>query len=710
MFKNKLIFYLLAITLTFCLSDNSTAQKYYKDITYPKLRDIKIPEIKQVTLSNGMKLFLLEDHELPLINVSVRIRTGSVYEPADKIGLASITGQVMRTGGTKTKTGDEIDEILERIAASVETNIGKNSGSASMSVLKKDLDAGLAILADVLMNPEFGEDKIDLAKVQERSGIARRNDNVNSIAGREFNKLVYGPKSVYARHAEYESIDNVTRDDLVAFHENFYHPNNVMLGVWGDFKSKDMIKKIEKAFKDWKKTEMKIPPKPEVSYDYRQTVNLIQKDDVNQTNVFIGHIGGKRNDPDYFALILMNRILGQGFTSRLVRNVRSREGLAYSIFGVYTANYDYPGVLYVGCQTKSETTVQAVRSMLKQVKSMTEAEVTDEELAIAKDSYLNSFVFNFDSKGEIVNRIMTYEYYSYPHDFLQKTKASIENVTQADIFRVAQKNLHPDKMQILAVGKSEDFDEELSVLGAVNEIDITIPVKEEEVPEATEETLAKGKELLGKAIAASGGAEAFKAIKTIQWKGDVTTVTPQGEMALKAEITMAFPDKLRADMNTPMGQISQIMNGDQVWLVMPQGTQPAPPQMREQMLENLWYNTTYLFAHAGNEGLTVQYLGNEDVDGQSCEVLRITPEGLKGAKLFLNSETLIPVKMSYQGMNMMGAPVASEEIYSDFRQVSGVKLAFKSITNQDGKKAQEATAAEIKINTEVDEKQFSVKE
>ena len=248
------------------------------------------------------------------------------------------------------------------------------------------------------------------------------------------------------------------------------------------------------------------------------------------------------------------------------------------------------------------------------------------------------------------------------------------------------------------------------VRGFVNEIDITIPVKEEEVPEATEETLAKGKELLGKAIAASGGAEAFEAIKTIQWKGDVTTVTPQGEMALKAEITMAFPDKLRADMNTPMGQISQIMNGDQVWLVMPQGTQPAPPQMREQMLENLWYNTTYLFAHAGNEGLTVQYLGNEDVNGQSCEVLRITPEGLKGAKLFLNSETLIPVKMSYQGMNMMGAPVASEEIYSDFRQVSGVKLAFKSITNQDGKKAQEATAAEIKINTEVDEKQFSVKE
>jgi len=414
--------------------------------------------------------------------MSARIRVGSIYEPADKIGLAAIAGTVMRTGGTITKTGDELDEQLESIAGSVETGIGLNSGYASMSVLKKDIDTGLAILADVLMNPAFREDKIMLAKVQHRSAIARRNDQVSQIAGREYNKLIYGPQSVYARHAEYATIDNINRDDLVAFHKKFYHPNNMMLGIWGDFNTQQMIKKIQKAFKGWKKADMKLSTAPQVKYDFRQTVNVIRKDDVNQTNIYLGHIGGLMNDPDYFALIAMNKILGGSFTSRLFRNVRSRMGLAYSVFGNYSANFDYPGVFYVGCQTKSESTVQAIRAMIEEVKKMTESEVTDEELAIAKESYLNSFVFNFDTKGEIVRRLMTYEYFGYPADFLQKTKENIEKVTKADVLRVAHKHLKPEKLQFLAVGRPQDFDEPLSVLGPVNEIDITIPVPEKKQP------------------------------------------------------------------------------------------------------------------------------------------------------------------------------------------------------------------------------------
>jgi predicted Zn-dependent peptidase len=469
----------ILFSLLFCFVVSSCRKKpakHYKELTYPKLRDIEIPQIERVTLPNGMQLFLLEDHELPLIDMSARIRAGSIYEPADKVGLAAITGTVMRTGGTISKTGDEIDEQLEHIAASVETSIGLNSGFASMSVLKKDIDTGLATLADVLMNPAFREDKIELAKINHRSSIARRNDNVRGIASREFDKLIYGPESVYARHTEYATIDNITRDDLVAFHKKFFHPDNVLLGVWGDFDSKEMIKKIEEAFKGWEKVDMGLPTVPKVRYEFRPTVNMIRKDDINQTNIYLGHIGGLRSDPDYFALVVMNRVLGSGFTSRLFRNVRSRKGLAYSVFGNYSANYDFPGVFYVGCQTKSEATVRAIRAMAEEIKKMTEDEVTDEELALAKESYLNSFVFNFDTKGEIVSRLMTYEYFGYPPDFLEKTKENVEKVTQKDILRVARKHLRHDKMQILAVGRPQDFDEALSVLGPVREIDITIAV------------------------------------------------------------------------------------------------------------------------------------------------------------------------------------------------------------------------------------------
>lgn len=447
----------------------------YATLKYPKLREIQIPEVERMTLPNGMRLFLLEDHELPLVNISLRIRTGSMYEPADKIGLASITGEVMRTGGTTTRTGDQIDEELESIAASVETGIGLSSGSASMSVLKQDLDTGLTILADVLMNPAFRQDKIELAKMWHRSMISRRNDNVGAIAGREYSKLIYGPASVYARQEEYATIDNISRDDLVAFHKKYYGPNNAMLAVWGDFDTKQMIEKIEKAFEGWQKVDLDLPKPPPVQYEFRKTVNEIRKDDVNQSNIYLGHIGGLMSDPDYFALIVMNRILGGAFTSRLFKNVRSREGLAYSVFGAYSANYEYPGEFYVGCQTKSESTVHAIRAMIKEVEKMQESEVTDEELALAKDSFLNSFVFNFDSKGEIVNRLVTYEYFGYPADFLQKTKTNVERVSKADVLRVAKKHLQPDKLQILAVGRPDDFDEPLSVLGPVNEIDITIP-------------------------------------------------------------------------------------------------------------------------------------------------------------------------------------------------------------------------------------------
>ncbi len=447
-----------------------------RKLTYPELHDIIIPEVQRVTLPNGMRLLLLEDHELPLVYVSGRIRVGSIYEPVDKVGLATITGEVMRTGGTTNMTGDELDEELEAIAASVETDIGLDSGSASVSVLKEDIDRGMAILADVLMHPAFREDKIALAKMQINSSIARRNDSPDGIASREFRKLIYGPESVYARIPEFATIGHITRDDLVAFHQRYFGPNNMMMAVWGDFDTAKMIDKITKAFADWAPIDLNLPEVPEVDYTWSTTVGLVEKPEINQSNIYLGHIGGLRSDPDYFALTVMNQILGGGFTGRLFKNVRSRQGLAYSVFGGYTSGFDRPGTFYVGCQTKSESTVKAIQAMIDEVEKITQDEVTDEELALAKDSYLNSFVFNFDSKGEIITRLMTYEYYGYPPDFLQKTKENVEKVTKTDVLRAAKKHLHPETVQVLVVGQPADFDKPLTTLGDVKEIDITIPM------------------------------------------------------------------------------------------------------------------------------------------------------------------------------------------------------------------------------------------
>ncbi len=449
------------------------AQKAPKDaFAFGPLNPIKMPKVVRAELPNGLKLFLVEDPEYPTIDVYAMVRTGSVFVPAGKAGLAALTGQVLRTGGTQSRTGDQIDKELETLAATVETGVGQTSGSISVSVLKEDFDKALGILAEILTQPAFREDKLALAKMQQKSAISRRNDNIRGITFREFGRLLYGKDSPYARQAEYATIEAVTRQDLVDFYKTYFLPNNTLMAVWGDFKAADMVAKLKSVLGAWKKGKPSVPPWPKVDYEFNSTVNYIDKPDVNQTNVIMGHIGGLMNNPDLPALYLMNQILS---FERMFKRVRTDEGLAYNVWGSYGASYVYPGSFSCGVQTKSQSTVYAIGIMLQELKKITEQEVTDAELAKAKDGYLNSYVFEFESKSQVVNRMMTLAYYGYPADFTEKLKQGVEKVTKADVLRVARKYIRPDKVQILVVGKKEDFDKPLSTLGPVNVIDIAIP-------------------------------------------------------------------------------------------------------------------------------------------------------------------------------------------------------------------------------------------
>ena len=451
----------------------AAAQKAPKDtFAFGPLHTIKMPKVVEAELPNGLKLFLVEDPEYPTIDLYAMVRTGAVFEPADKAGLASITGSVLRTGGTQGKTGDQIDKELETLAATVETGIGDMSGSLRVSVLKEDFDKAMAILADILTHPAFREDKLNLAKIQQKSMISRRNDDIGSITYREFDRLIYGKDSPYGRQTEYATIDAISRQDLVDFYNAYFHPNNTLMAVWGDFKAADMVAKLKTALGAWAKGRPSAAPWPKVNYDFKSTVNYIEKPDVNQANVMLGHIGSLMNNPDLAALNIMNQILS---FERMFKRVRTDEGLAYSVWGSYGASYVYPGTFNCGVQTKSQSTVYAINIMLQELKKITEQEVTDEELAKAKDGYLNSYVFEFESKAQIVNRLMSLAYYGYPRDFSEKLKQGVEKVTKADVLRVAKKYIQPGKVQILVVGKKEDFDKPLSTLGAVNVIDITIP-------------------------------------------------------------------------------------------------------------------------------------------------------------------------------------------------------------------------------------------
>lgn len=448
----------------------------WEQIPIPPLRSFKPQQPRRVVLPNGLVIFLQEDHELPLVRGTVRIRGGSRDEPAEKAGLVELYGGAWRTGGTTSKTGDQLDDFLESRAALVETSARSDSTLLGWSSLKEDFDQVLPVVLDLLEHPGFRQDKIDLTKTQMAASISRRNDEPDDISERESTKLALGADNPLARTPEYYTVSAVTRDDLLRWHQSTVTPNNIIVGVTGDFDSAAMEQKLRQAFGAMPAGASFAPTKLEF-HPATAGLYLVEKEDVNQTQITMVDLGILRSNPDYYAVAVMNELFGEGFSSRLVSNIRSKQGLAYAVGGGVGTAFDYPGVTRIAMGTKSETTLKAITALNQEIDKLLKGGVSPEEVKKAKDDILNSFIFEFDSKEKVLAERMRYEFYGYPPDFLEKFRAGIEKVTRADVERVARKYLRPDKIAVLVVGNSKDFDGDLSKLGKVTPVDITIPEK-----------------------------------------------------------------------------------------------------------------------------------------------------------------------------------------------------------------------------------------
>jgi len=442
-----------------------------RQMTFPPV-EFTTPEPDRVVLENGMIVYFLEDHELPLVSITATMRTGGWLDPADTIGLASLTGSVMRTGGGGGLSSKQVDEELEQFAGDVNISIGRQSGSASLNVLSKDLKRGLQIFAALIRTPSFEPARVELAKLQAIEGIRRRQDNPGSIVGREFLKLLYGPDHPTARESSITSITRITRDDLVAFHQNTIHPNGLMLGVTGDFDKSAMLVLLREVFGDWERGEVPVLTIPDVpqSQTAKPVVRFVNKD-TSQTHLRIGHLSIKENDPDYVALAIANDILGgSSFRSRLFNDVRTRQGLAYSVGSRLNSGMHDQGVWLMRAETKLLSTQEVITRFIANIERMRTELVTNSELAEAKEAYVNSFVFSFASSSAIVGRLMTLEYDGLPHDFLQQLRARVIALTKEEILAAAKKHFNPERLTIVAVGAGEALPKLLSGFGEVKEI------------------------------------------------------------------------------------------------------------------------------------------------------------------------------------------------------------------------------------------------
>jgi zinc protease len=455
-------------------AQTQTSQQAWQQIPIPQLTAFHPPQPKRIELPNGMVVFLQEDHELPTIDGTARIRGGDISVPANKTGLIDIYGDVWRTGGTKTQTGDQLDDFLEQRAAKVETGGDDDSTSVSWSCLKEDFDDVFRVFVEVLRNPEFRAEKIEIAQKGLYDGISRRNDDPSEISRREAAKLVYGANNPYARVPEYTTVAAVTRQDLIEWHGKYVHPNNIILGVVGDFDSAKMEARLREAFASWPKGpaagDPEIKPDPAKPGYYE-----VDKTDVNQSNIQMVALGITRKNPDYFAVSVFNEAFGGGFSSRLFGDIRSTKGLAYAVGGGVGSGWDHLGMLRLMVSTKSGTTVESIHALDDELADLPKRPIDDVEIKRAKDSILNSFVFRFDSPEKVLHEKMAYEFYGYPLDFLESFQKKIELVTKDDVARVAAKYLHRDQMAVLVVGHVSEFDKPLSSLGTVNKVDISIP-------------------------------------------------------------------------------------------------------------------------------------------------------------------------------------------------------------------------------------------
>ncbi len=705
--KEILLLMLVGTAILATIPQAAAQATSWQQVPIPPLPAFKPQQPRRIELKNGLVIFLQEDHELPLIDGSARIRGGSINEPVSKTGLVDIYSEVWRTGGTKSQSGDQLDDFLEVRAAKVETGGSSDSTSISFSCLKADLDDVFKAFVDVLENPEFRADKIDIAQKEEGDGISRRNDDVSEIAHRESVKLAYGADNPYARVPEYSTVAAITRQDLIDWHDRYVHPNNIILGISGDFDSAAMEARLRAAFDAWPKGPAL--PKDEVQFaPAKPGYYLVPKDDVNQSTIHMVGLGTTRDNPDYYAINVFNEAFGGGFSSRLVNDIRTKRGLAYGVSGSIGTNFGHPGILQISIGTKSGTTIEAIQAADENIDNLAKQPFTDDEIQHAKDAILNAFIFRLDSPDKILGERMTYEYYGYPADWLDKYEGEIKKVTAADVNRVAGKYLHKDQLAVLVVGNTKDFDKPLSSLGAVKEIDITIPPPPAEKSENNDAAKPaasnpEGKALAAKVAAAMGGMAKLQSIKAMHVS---IAESEGGGPPSPVDVILAFPDRMHVEVQTQQGALTIVAAPDAAFMSMAgMGTRSMPPEQKAEMLSQLHHDLVYIAQHANDPSFTFTAAGTEKIGDVDAAILDIGG-AVPWVRWYVDPKTGYILREKYKAMGQMGQ-FEGESDLSDWRTADGLTMPYKHQNKQNGQETSNAEFKKIELNPTLDPKLFA---
>lgn len=442
--------------------------KHPRDLEYPELA-LTTPEYEELAFDNGMTGFLIEDHEIPVVDIFMILSTS--HAPKDKSGLNSLSAWVMRNGGSEDWPGERINEELEFVAANVELDGHGRYCSVRLNCLRKDLDLCLEVLGEILARPAFPEDKIELRRETMLERIRRENDDPRGIARREFARIVYGDHP-RAWDPTIESVGAITRDDLIAYHDAFFRPNNAIVGIAGDVTAAEIAEAFDRAFEKWEPGPVTVEPEPTMELAFEPSLSYVEKE-MNQAVIMIGHLGLNSNDENAEAVRIMNFSLGGGaFGTRITQRVRTEEGLAYAAYSVYQGTDENYGLFYASSQTRSDAVGRAITLITEIIAEMNAEGPTPDELELARESYLNQHAFEYENNSAVIRRLVQLRWEERPLDEPEREIEKINDLTLEDVRAAARDYLHPEGLAILVVGDESTFDQPLSNFGEVNRIEI----------------------------------------------------------------------------------------------------------------------------------------------------------------------------------------------------------------------------------------------